>query len=184
MKRPNIWLWIGLAGAVGLYLYSKTQSGSQTISCAVSNVITGISGMFPNNWLSYGTQYLPTINATEQQYGLPTNFLAAVAYQESAFNPDAFNPSGATGMFQLMPQFFPGAGNSWSTDARTAAKYLASLYNQFGDWQMALAAYNWGPGNLNNLVAGGDVSLSQLPSETQNYVTRIAGATGVQGALA
>ena len=135
----------------------------------------------PSAWLSLGNapQYVPTLNAIESQYGLPQNLLCAVALQESSFNPSAVNASsGATGMFQLLPQYYPGAGADWQTDAATAAQALLGYYNQFGNWQDALAAYNWGPGNL---TSSGASSLSQLPSETQGYVTNIVSNVPVSG---
>jgi hypothetical protein len=81
-------------------------------------------------------------------------------------------------MFQLMPQFYPGAGASWSADAASAAAALAGYYAEFGTWQQALAAYDWGPGNLQT---SGAVALAQLPSETQGYVSSIVAAVPVPG---
>jgi soluble lytic murein transglycosylase-like protein len=182
--RRSTWLYLGLLGAVA-YFYYAYKSGQSWAQSAVCSAISTVTNMFPSNWLSYGASYVPTINGIEGQYGLPQNYLAAVAYQESGFNPNAVNASsGALGMFQLLPQYYPGAGQSWQSDAATAAQALAGYYNQFGDWQLALAAYNWGPGNLSNYMNTAQaVNITGLPSETQNYVTRIAGASGVPGEL-
>lgn len=175
MKQKDLFLLLGIAAAA--YLIYAFTSGQQWTANVASAIV-------PGAWLTLGQapNYVPYLNQIEQQYGLPQNLLAAVAFQESSFNPTATNPSGATGMFQLMPQYFPGAGNSWQADAATAAKYLVQLYNQFGDWQSALAAYNWGPGNLSKLYASGG-GYSGLPAETQNYVASITGNTGIGGAL-
>lgn len=140
-----------------------------------------VASVWPSAWMSLGNapDYIPTLNEIEQQYGLPQNLLAAVAFQESSFNPSAVNgSSGATGMFQLLPQYYPNAGVNWQNDATTAASVLSGYFNQFGNWQDALAAYNWGPGNLQN---SGATSLSQLPSETQGYVTNIVANVPVAG---
>jgi membrane-bound lytic murein transglycosylase D len=143
--------------------------------------VSAISSVWGSAWLQLGNapDYVPTLNQIEASTGLPTNLLCAVAYQESNFSPDAVNASsGATGMFQLMPQYYPNAGVSWQADAQTAATALLGYFNEFGDWQSALAAYNWGPGSLQN---SGATSLAQLPQETQTYVSNIVSAVPVSG---
>lgn len=176
MKSKDFF-WLLLIGGIAFIAYS-TLTGQQWTADVASTIV-------PGAWLTLGQapNYVPYINQIEQQYGLPQNLLAAVAFQESSFNPAAVNSSsGAVGMFQMLPQYFPGAGNDWQTDAGTAAKYLSQLYSQFGDWQSALAAYNWGPGNLSKMYAAGG-GYANLPSETQNYVTNITGNTGIGGPL-
>jgi soluble lytic murein transglycosylase-like protein len=181
-KQTAILLGIGSALAFFWYAYSKGQNWAVS---AVCSAISTVAGMFPKNWLSLGAAYVPSIESIGAQYGLPQYFLSAVAFQESSFNPSATNPSGASGMFQLMPQYYPGVDPfNWQQAAGAAAQSLAGYFNQFGDWQLALAAYNWGPGNLANYMnTAQSVSITGLPSETQNYVTRIASATGVGGEL-
>ncbi len=93
--------------------------------------------------------------------------------QESGFDPDAFNPaSGATGIAQIVPRFHPGV------DARDpiasldyAAAWMASLRTQYGSYRHALAAYNWGPGN----VSTWDGQPGTLPAETRRYLDVILG---------
>jgi len=64
--------------------------------------------------------------------------------------------------------------------AAGGTSYLAQLYNQFGSWDLALAAYDWGPGNLSKAVATyGSSWLAHAPAETQNYVATILGNAGV-----
>src|SRR4051812_13734037 len=70
--------------------------------------------------------------------------------QESGFDPDAFNAiSGATGIAQLVPRFHPGVDpRDPLASLEYAARWMASLFQQYGTYRRALAAYNWGPGNV------------------------------------
>jgi soluble lytic murein transglycosylase-like protein len=136
-------------------------------------------------WKDGGAAYLPQISMVESQCGIPTDLLARIAYQECSWRAEVIDgtvksPAGAVGMFQLMPQYFPGAGVSWMQDAETAGRYLSQLHRQFNDWQMAVAAYNWGPGNLSRYEqnpSGG------LPRETKNYVAGVFTDVPVPGSL-
>jgi soluble lytic murein transglycosylase-like protein len=133
-------------------------------------------------WKVGGELYLPYIAQIETEYGVPTDLLARIAYQESTFNPNAVNPkSGAVGMFQLEPADFPGAASmSWQEQAETAAKFLVVLHRQFNDWQMAVAAYDWGPGNMSKYEDG---QIATLPDETRNYITEVFTDVPIEGAL-
>jgi peptidoglycan DL-endopeptidase CwlO len=123
-----------------------------------------------------GRLYDSVFSAAELAYGLPGGMLSRVAYQESRYNPDARSPVGATGLMQFMPQTARDFGvdpldpfqSIWA-----AGKYLRRLYDQFGDWKHALAAYNWGPGNV---AAKG---IEQAPAETHTYYTQILGDLGI-----
>ena len=177
MGKGTYWL-LGALGLAGLLYWQRNNVGA-----AAEAVIGYVTGQFPANWLDDGSAYVPYLNQVEQRFGLPQNFLAAVAFQESSFDPQAVNSSsGATGMFQLLPRYYPNAGASWQDDAATAAQALAGYYRQFGDWQVALAAYNWGPGNVSSWINAGEPA-DQLPTETSNYVGRIASALTLQGGL-
>jgi soluble lytic murein transglycosylase-like protein len=140
----------------------------------------------PDDWkqTANAQTYLPALNAAEEKYALPEDLLARLAYQESHFREDIVSgalksPVGAVGLMQLMPQFFPGAGASWQADILTAAKYLANLHRQFQDWQLAIAAYNWGPGNVEKFIAG----TRSLPAETQTYVSDVFGDVPIAGSI-
>ena len=123
-----------------------------------------------------GQQYDNTFAAAEQAYGLPAGLLSRVAYQESRYNPAAKSPVGALGLMQFLPataaslNFDPldPTASIWA-----AGKYLKGLYDTFGDWTKALAAYNWGQGNVARK------GLAQAPAETVNYYTDILGALGI-----
>lgn len=116
--------------------------------------------------------------------------LALLPYIESAFNPQAVSHAKAAGMWQFMPatgRSFDLRQNSFRDDRRdviastnAALDYLESLHKQFGDWHLALAAYNWGQGNVRraiarNKAAGKGTGYLDLPmpAETRNYVPKL-----------
>ena len=88
--------------------------------------------------------------------------LVWIAEVELGFNRDARSPVGAAGLFQLMPATAKrfGLGTSWFRDqryqpepsARASAQYLKQLHKEFGDWRLALAAYNAGEGRVQKLL--------------------------------
>jgi hypothetical protein len=93
--------------------------------------------------------------------------------QESAFDPDAFNASsGATGIAQIVPRFHPDVNpRDPIASLDYAARWMAQLHEQLGTYRLALAAYNWGPGN----VSRWDGTRDDLPSETRHYLDIIMG---------
>jgi membrane-bound lytic murein transglycosylase D len=113
--------------------------------------------------------------------------LVWVAEVESSFDPAARSPSGAVGMFQLMP----GTARSLNLSlrpsderlqteksARAAARHLRRLYGRFGDWRLALAAYNAGEGRVGELLQKQkartfEAIAGRLPAETQLYVPKV-----------
>jgi hypothetical protein len=119
------------------------------------------------------------LNQLEQQYGFTPGLLNAVMQQESGGNPNAVSPKGARGWFQFMPDTAEEWGVDDPTDfnqsAKGAAAYLANLKKQFGNEEDALAAYNWGQGNLRKYKAG---KVKAMPNETQNYVKSITARLG------
>ncbi len=113
--------------------------------------------------------------------------LVWLAEVESGFNPKARSPAGAGGLFQLMPGTAKELGlRRWPFDqryqvepsAQAAARYLKRLHNQFGDWPLALAAYNAGPGKVQALLErkqarSFDAIATALPAETQMFVPKL-----------
>lgn len=139
------------------------------------------------SWLNAGAPYIDALHAAEDAYALPRNLLARIAFEESHFRSDIVSgavksPAGAVGIMQLLPRFFPGAGTSIVADINTAGRYLANLHQRFADWQLSLAAYNWGPGNVDKCLKYGG-TLDSMPTETQNYVTQICADVWVAGSL-
>lgn len=119
--------------------------------------------------------FLAAFASTESKYGLPPDLLNRVAYQESRYNPDAVSKVGAIGLMQFMPATAADFGIDprdpfQSIDA--AGKYLAQLYRQFRSWPLAIAAYNWGPGNMQkHLAKHGGLNVAALPDETRKYLS-------------
>lgn len=137
-----------------------------------------------------GPLWMPTLNATEDSYAIPDNLLARVAYQESRFRSDIISgavksPAGCVGIMQLNPVYFPNAGKDTAADIRSAGHLLSQLCDRFHDWQVALAAYNWGGGNVHHVwVSDGQTyRLSDLPQETQNYLIQITADVPIHGQL-
>ena len=125
-------------------------------------------GMAPSPSVSVALQ------SASAQTGVPLSLLQALAAKESSNNPAAVSPAGAQGLLQLMPATGASLGVTDPFDvnqnALAGAQYLQSLYNQYGDWQTALIAYNEGPGNL--------ATQGAFPS-SQAYATSILSAAGV-----
>jgi membrane-bound lytic murein transglycosylase D len=113
--------------------------------------------------------------------------LVWLAEVESSFDPRARSPAGAAGLFQLMPDTAKRFGlRTFPFDQRlapeesalAAAKYLQYLHHHFGDWRLALAAYNAGEGTVQNLLNRRkahtfDEIATRLPAETQMYVPKV-----------
>jgi len=138
--------------------------------------------------------YYPMMEEVLDKYGLPLE-LRHLAVTESALNPNAKSHSGAMGLWQFMFQTgkLYGLKNTSYVDDRcdpykatvAAAEYLKFLYGLFGDWQLVLAAYNSGPGNVMKAMrrSGGKKTYWEirpfLPRETQSYVPAFIAANYV-----
>ena len=117
-----------------------------------------------------GVPYADLFSRAASRYGVDASVLAAMANQESGFNSQAVSPAGAQGLMQFMPSTAAGLGvNPLDPNSAIdgAARYLSTLTKQFGSTDVALAAYNAGPGTVSRY--GG------IPpySETQNYVRSV-----------
>ena len=117
-----------------------------------------------------GVPYADLFTRAGARYGVDPSLLAAVASKESSFNASAVSSAGAQGLMQFMPATAKGLGvNPLDPTSAIdgAAKYLSSLSKQFGSTELALAAYNAGPGTVSRY--GG---IPPYP-ETQNYVRAV-----------
>src|SRR5512139_4108376 len=136
-----------------------------------------------------GSRYLFHIVEEVQRRGMPTE-LALLPFIESAFNPQAVSSAKASGMWQFMPatgKVFDLRQNVFRDDRRdvlastqAALDYLQKLHDMFGDWHLALAAYNWGEGNVQRAIARNqrahkptDYLSLRMPDETRNYVPKL-----------
>ncbi|WP_376794087.1 transglycosylase SLT domain-containing protein [Thermogemmatispora sp.] len=135
--------------------------------------------------LHVASSSLPYVQVAYQaalDVGLPPAFFVRQIDVESGFNPDAVSPAGAVGIAQLLPSTAAGLGvDPWDPveALRGAARLMASYVSRYGgDYAQALAAYNAGPGQLQQaLNACGAAWLSCLPAETQAYIhTILAGS--------
>jgi peptidoglycan lytic transglycosylase D len=138
-------------------------------------------------------RYQEMIQRTFKQEGVPQD-LIYLAQAESGFHPLAVSRAGARGMWQFMGSRAKGYGlqrTKWVDDrqdpekaTRAAARHLKDLYNQFGDWYLAMAAYNSGPGGVQSAVKRTGYAdfwelykRNVLPKETRNYVPIILAVT-------
>ncbi|HEY4431520.1 MAG TPA: lytic transglycosylase domain-containing protein [Paenibacillus sp.] len=128
------------------------------------------------------TSYDDLIETASAKYGVPVDLIKAVIDTESSFNPNVVSSAGAKGLMQLMDGTARGLGVSNSFDPAQnidgGVRYLSYQLKRFdGQENMALAAYNAGPGRVIDLGVSNDQELleklSLLPKETQSYLTKI-----------
>lgn len=119
------------------------------------------------------SQYLPHAKAMARKHGVPEDLFLRLVQQESGWNPSARSHKGARGLAQLMPGTAAKLGVDASDPIQNlegGARYLRMMYNTFGSWRLALAAYNAGPGAV--------AKYGGVPPyrETKSYVRIIHGS--------
>ncbi len=136
-----------------------------------------------------GGRYLFHIVQEVERRGMPTE-LALLPFIESAFNPQAMSTAKASGMWQFIPstgRHYDLTQNVFRDDrrdvlasTRAALDYLGRLNAEFNDWQLSLAAYNWGEGNVRRAIARNrkagkptDYASLRMPAETRHYVPKL-----------
>jgi hypothetical protein len=131
------------------------------------------------------------IVSAAQQNNVDPNLALEVAQAESNYNQNAVSSAGAIGVMQLMPSTAAQYGadpTDTADNIQAGVSYLGDLVAQYGDTGTALAAYNWGPGNVNNAITTYGTAPVQMsdgstvpawfahaPAETQGYVKKILG---------
>lgn len=131
-------------------------------------------------------EMMPVLRGAFATEGVPPA-LAWIAEAESSLNPSARSPAGARGLFQLMPDtakrlglgtFLPDERTNPEKSARAAARYLRELHVKFGDWPLAIAAYNAGEGRVSRALTARQAKdfagiADALPAETRMYVPKV-----------
>jgi membrane-bound lytic murein transglycosylase D len=166
----------------------------------VNDYVAGFINFFANSQRGHNTllhsfqragRYRAMIQRVMSDEGVPQD-LIYLAVAESGFQPQAVNRrSGAGGMWQFMPRGNYGLTRSGFMDerfdpeksTRAYARYMKYLYDQLGDWYLAMAAYDWGAGNVQRAVQKTGYAdfwelykRNNLPGETKNYVPEILAA--------
>lgn len=141
-------------------------------------------------------EYITFVEKYSTEYGVPENMVYAVIKTESGFDSSAVSNKGAVGLMQMMPETFEwltkdilrehlSAGMLYDpeTNIKYGTYYLSRLYNRFGDWDTALAAYNGGEGRVSDWLDdsrysqdGKKLIVNNIPpeySETENYVVKV-----------
>lgn len=165
------WIWLGL----GAVLLAALAGGGIV-------VYENLTGLNPDY-----KKWLADVESAASSAGFPSvPVLLYQLQQESNFDPTAVSSAGAQGI----AQFMPGTAAQFGIDPmnptqsiQAQAQYMAQLYNEFGSITGALAAYNWGPGNLSSAIQQYGPNWSDwspyAPSQTQNYVATIMGNAGL-----
>ena len=180
---------------------AELKTTESDLPLLINDAVTSYIGYFSNTSTGRGTiisslrragRYKDLIQHTLREEGVPQDLIYQ-AIAESGFQTQAVNArSGAAGMWQFMP--FRGAygleRNGWVDErfdpekaTRAYAREIKKNYQQFGDWYLAMAAYDWGPGNVQRAVQRTGYAdfwelyrRNNLPQETKNYVPIILAA--------
>ena len=142
---------------------------------------------------AYPRDYAEFVEVYAEAYGVPETVVYAVIRTESDFDSGVVSSAGAIGLMQMMPDtlltdeiLFDHLDIGMLYDPETNIKYgtyyLSRLYDRYGDWDLTFAAYNGGPGNVDEWLADseyadGDGGLKEIPfRETRNYVKKVNSA--------
>lgn len=152
---------------------TKAMTGDST-SPDITSILTN-SG---TKVQSGNTSIQEAINNASKKYGIDSDIINAVIKQESGFNPQSKSSAGAEGLMQLMPGTAKELGVTDAYDVGQnvdgGTKYLKGLLEMYGNSkELALAAYNAGPGTLRKRGVDEVSEISKLPTETRNYVQKV-----------
>lgn len=176
------------------YAATAPRSASYRLEAALPGYTVWLEKIRTRPAPPHAAQWLPVVQRAFASATLPPS-LAWLAEVESSFNPAARSPAGAVGLYQLMAPTAKSLGlSTWMPDerlqpdpaARAAARLLFHLNSKFGDWPLAIAAYNAGEGKIRRLTAGETTASTfakiknRLPVETQLYVPRVYATLSVR----
>lgn len=173
-----------VGGIVGAALALWALVRESTATTAGDEVATVFDDMadtmnsFVTNWPAGSAPYRSMIEAAAAAHSVPVSILAWLLWKESRYNPKIIDgtiksPVGALGIAQFMPATAReelGSVEAALDPAKAipgAARYLRKLYNALGTWEKALAAYNWGIGNVRRK------GIASAPAETRDYYSTI-----------
>ncbi len=152
--------------------YNKSSRLRPATTSTKSGDQLEFAGTVPRYKGNQRSQYLPHARAMAKKHGVPEDIFLRLVQQESGWNPNARSNKGAHGLAQLMPGTAAKLGVDPSDPKQNlegGARYLRMMYNTFGSWRLALAAYNAGPGAV--------AKYGGVPPyrETTNYVKIVHG---------
>jgi membrane-bound lytic murein transglycosylase D len=181
-------------------LKKELNVSSSDLPLVINDQVAGYIGYFANSpsfhahmlrSMERAGKYREMMQKVLKEEGIPQD-LIYLAVAESGFQPQALNPkSGAGGIWQFMPTGAYGlARNGWVDErfdpeksTRAYAKYMKSVYDLLGDWYLAMAGYDWGPGNVQKAVMRTGYAdfwelyrRNSLPTETKNYIPQVLAA--------
>ncbi|WP_346914660.1 lytic transglycosylase domain-containing protein [Clostridium sp.] len=166
----------------GIDQNNRANNSSNGINDISNVIVRTLEGVNPSTVVSAtGTdseRIEKAIADASTKYGVNANLIRAIIKTESNFNPNAVSPAGAKGLMQLMPCNIEhyGVNDAFNIEQNVDAgtrhiKDYLKTYNY--DLNMALAAYNFGPGNMSSRGISSSSDFYKLPSETKNYLAKI-----------
>lgn len=163
---------------------AQTPNPSASVTAATQQPTSSVasvpeSSIPPNTAAPASIDIHQLIDRVAQKMDLPAKLVHSVVFAESSYRADAVSPAGAEGLMQLMPTTAQEVGVKNTFDPQDnltgGCRYLKRLLNKYnGDLDHALAAYNWGQGNVDRK------GLEQMPLETRNYVAKVKQGFGGQ----
>jgi soluble lytic murein transglycosylase-like protein len=172
-----------LMGVMAWQAYRNTTAATagDEASDLLSDTVDELKSTF-TGWPSGSEPYQGAIKQAAQANGVPVSILAWLFWKESRYNPDIIDGTirsrvGALGIAQFMPATAEDEGIDPLDPSQAipaAASYLARLYRSAGTWAAALAAYNWGIGNVQRK------GINAAPAETVDYYTSILRRAGYE----